>query len=129
MYTSWPTSVTVRKFAGGLVGIAKVMAGFATGGREGMMAAYAEVQDYVKALDDEVAAEKRAAKAREDAAKKSAAAWEKAKGYALPGAEVAGESRRLAARGAAAAQDRENALLPKKPIASSPRSTVRSRAS
>lgn len=113
---AYEASVTVRKFAGGLVGIAKVMAGFATGGREGMMAAYAEVQDYVKALDDEVAAEKRAAKAREDAAKKSAAAWEKAKGYALPGSEVAGESRRLAARGAAAAQDRENALLPKKPI-------------
>jgi len=113
---AYEASVTVRKFAGGLVGIAKVMAGFATGGREGMMAAYAEVQDYVKALDDEVAAEKRAAKAREDAAKKSAAAWEKAKGSALPGSEVAGESRRLAARGAAAAQDRENALLPKKPI-------------
>lgn len=113
---AYEASVTVRKFAGGLVGIAKVMAGFATGGREGMMAAYAEVQDYVKALDDEVAAEKRAAKAREDAAKKSAAAWEKAKGSTLPGSEVAGESRRLAARGAAAAQDRERALLPKDPI-------------
>lgn len=56
---AYEASVNVRKFAGGLVGIAKVMAGFATGGREGMMAAYAEVQDYVKALDDEEAANKK----------------------------------------------------------------------
>lgn len=112
---AYESSLAVRQFGAGLVFLLKVP-GAALEGAEGMRRLIDETNDYSRALDDGVAAEKRAAKAREDAAKRSAAAWEKAKGYALPGSEVAGESRRLAARGAAAAQDRENALLPKEPI-------------
>lgn len=56
---AYKASLGVREFAAGLVGLVKVGAGFATGGTEGAMKAYAEVVDYRNALRQEEAANKK----------------------------------------------------------------------
>ncbi len=56
---AYEASLGVREFAAGLVGLVKVGAGFATGGTEGAMKAYAEVVDYRNALRQEEAANKK----------------------------------------------------------------------